>query len=177
VHHEQLLHLSRLLGQTALPVVVDASALFLLATEPSLLLHRPQGSITILTPHVGEFDRMFGHCPNDFERLRRAIAKAVEFKVIIVLKGAYTRVITPGGLVYFNSTGNPGMAKGGSGDVLTGLLAGLLAQRYPDVLAALMAVYLHGSAGDIAAAKFTQQGMTALDIARSLPAAWKSMGA
>jgi NAD(P)H-hydrate epimerase len=95
--------------------------------------------------------------------------------VFIVLKGAYTQVITPGGQSYFNSTGNPGMAKGGSGDVLTGIISSLLAQQYPTTLACILAVYVHGMAGDYAAQKFTTQGMTAMDIVQCLPKAWKKL--
>jgi NAD(P)H-hydrate epimerase len=155
------------------PLVIDATALFHLAKNPSLLLLRPKGSETILTPHIGEFARLFGSSSNSFLRLRTAIEKAKAFNVFIVLKGAFTQVITPAGLVYFNSTGNPGMAKGGSGDVLTGILTSLLAQRYPANLACILGVYAHGLAGDEAAKKFTQQAMTPMDIIRSLPKAWK----
>jgi NAD(P)H-hydrate epimerase len=136
---------------------------------------RPPGTDTILTPHTGEFARLFGATANGFERQALALEMAKTYNTIIVLKGAYTQVITPGGQCYFNSTGNPGMAKGGSGDVLTGIITGLLAQRYPPELACILGVYVHGLAGDIAAQKFSQQGMKAMDTVASLPKAWKRL--
>lgn len=155
------------------PLVIDATALYHLSSDLSLLSLRPRGSETILTPHPGEFARLFGASADSFERMQKAIEKAKQYNLFMVLKGAYTQVITPGGMSYFNSTGNPGMAKGGSGDVLTGIITSLLAQRYPATLACILGVYAHGLAGDIAAARLSQHGMTAMDIVRSLPQAWK----
>jgi NAD(P)H-hydrate epimerase len=127
---------------------------------------------TVLTPHPKEFDRLFGPSRDSFERNALQIAKAREFGVCIVLKGAYTSVACPDGSCYFNSTGNSGMATGGSGDVLTGLLTVLLAQGYTPRDACLLGVYLHGLAGDLAAAAHSQPGMTAGDLASFVAQAW-----
>ncbi len=177
VYEEQMALLEESIIKVKCPLLIDASALYHLSQNPSLLTLRPKSYETILTPHAGEFVRLFGSSTNSFERMKLAIQKAKEYNVFIVLKGAYTQVITPGGLSYFNSSGNPGMAKGGSGDVLTGIITSLLAQRYPVTLACTLGVYVHGLAGDIAAEKFTQQGMTPMDIVQCLPKAWKKLGA
>ncbi len=155
------------------PLLIDATGLNLLAQNLEWLSLRPAGAVTVLTPHTGEFTRLTGKSANSAERLEKAKRLASQYQVFIVLKGAYTQVITPGGLVYFNSTGNPGMARGGSGDVLAGMITGMLAQGMLPSVACLLGVYLHGLAGDLAARKFTQQGMTAMDIVGMLPAAWK----
>jgi NAD(P)H-hydrate epimerase len=116
---------------------------------------------SILTPHVGEFNRLFGESENGYLRLKLALGMASKYKVIIVLKGAYSQVVCPNGKVFFNSTGNPGMAGGGSGDVLTGVITALLGQGYSPSDAAVLGVYLHGKAGDIAAKKFGQSSLKA----------------
>jgi ADP-dependent NAD(P)H-hydrate dehydratase / NAD(P)H-hydrate epimerase len=144
------------------PVVIDADALNILASKKDLLNHLSQFSI--LTPHPKEFDRLFGINQNDFERLQSAISQARQWNVIIVLKGHHTVVVMPGGRFYFNQTGNAGMATGGSGDVLTGIITSLLAQSYTPEDAALFGVYLHGLAGDTAAEKLSQEALTASDI-------------
>lgn len=154
------------------PLLIDATALNILSANKDWLDLRPKGAATILTPHIGEFSRLTGKAANSVERMQKAKELASRYQVLVVLKGAYTQVITPGGLVYFNSTGNPGMAKGGSGDVLAGLITGLLAQRMVPIFACLMGVYLHGLSGDLAAAKKTQPGMTAMDIMDFIPDAW-----
>lgn len=164
-----------LISNVQAPLLLDASALNILASNMDWLGLRPKGAATILTPHIGEFTRLTGRSANSVERLQKAKELASHYQVLIILKGAYTQVITPGGLVYFNSTGNPGMAKGGSGDVLAGLVTGLLAQGMVPIFACLLGVYLHGMAGDIAAANFSQPGMTALDMAGLLPEAWKKV--
>ncbi len=137
-----------LIYSSMVPVVFDADALNILSENPDLFSQLPKNSI--LTPHPKEFERLFGSTKNDFERNELQRNKAVELKVIIILKGANTCIATPDGNCYFNATGNPGMATGGSGDVLTGLLIGLLAQGYSSKEAAIFGVYLHGLAGDIA---------------------------
>ena len=120
-----------------------------------------------------ELERLVGKCQNSYERLTKARELAKNVGVHIVLKGAYTAVISPSGQCWFNTTGNPGMATGGSGDVLTGVLVALLAQGYDTWTAARLGVYVHGLAGDIAARKQGRTGMTAGDIATCLPLAWK----
>lgn len=153
-----------------LPMVLDADALNMLAVHSQYL--SKLSSQTVLTPHPGEFDRLVGRCDSGYERLEKARALAVDSGICIVLKGAYTAVISPAGHCYFNTTGNPGMATGGSGDVLTGILSALLARGYSAVDAARIGVYVHGLSGDIAAKAVGQTALTAGDIIDYLPAAW-----
>ena len=153
------------------PLVLDADALNTLAADKKLLVQIPEGSV--ITPHPKEFERMFGMVENDFERLQLAADKASQLKIYIVLKGHYTAVITPHGKIYFNNTGNAGMAKAGMGDILTGMITGLLSQQYPLPEAAMLAVYLHGLAGDIAASKYSQQAMQASHLLNCIGDAWK----
>jgi hydroxyethylthiazole kinase-like uncharacterized protein yjeF len=128
------------------PVVIDADALNLLSAHQGLWKHVPEGSI--ITPHVKEFDRLFGEHKNWWQRLQTAMEMAREHKVFIVLKNDYTISITPDGKLYFNSTSNAAMASGGMGDVLTGILAALLAQKYSSEDACIIGNYIHGKAGD-----------------------------
>ena len=144
------------------PMVIDADALNILAANPDWMASLPPYSI--LTPHPKEFERLFGSSPDDYARLEMAREMARKHQCIIVLKGHYTFVAMPGGKGYFNSTGNAGMAKGGSGDALTGILTALLAQSYSPGEAALLGVYLHGLAGDIAAGAFSQESMLPSDL-------------
>jgi NAD(P)H-hydrate epimerase len=153
------------------PLVIDADALNLLAQHPALLETLPPNSI--LTPHPKEFDRLAGESANASERLQKAIAFAQQTKSYLILKGANTVICTPEGDCRFNSTGNPGMATAGSGDVLTGIILGLLAQAYPPLHAAMTGVFLHGLAGDIAADKNSQESLVAGDIIRNLGGAFK----
>lgn len=143
-------------------MVIDAGLLIVLSKIPALLKHLPE--LSILTPHPKEFDRLFGVCANDFERLEKAKQKAKELNVIIILKGHHSFIAMPGGKAYFNTTGNPGMATAGSGDVLTGMLTGLMAQFYTQEQVALFGVYLHGLAGDLAASQLSEEAMIASDI-------------
>ena len=158
--HEQMLR--AIFSGYKKPLVIDADALNTLSLHTDLL--QQIIPFSILTPHPAEFDRLFGKQDNDFARMRMAQQKAKELQVIIILKGHRTFIAMPGGNSFFNSTGNPGMATGGSGDVLTGILTGLLAQQYPPEQAALLGVYLHGLSGDYAAAKLTEEAMIASDI-------------
>ena len=139
--------LETLLKTVKKPLLLDADALNILAMNSKLIPLLPPYSI--LTPHPKEFDRLFGECDSGYERIHKAKSMAVELKLCIVLKGAYTSVCTPEGNVYINSTGNPGMATAGSGDVLTGVILGLLAQQYSPETSAVVGVYLHGQAGDL----------------------------
>ncbi|WP_276502139.1 NAD(P)H-hydrate dehydratase [Terrimonas pollutisoli] len=152
------------------PVVLDADALNNLAADRELLHLLPAGSI--LTPHPKEFERLFGETADEFERIELAIQKAKELKVIIVLKGHHTLIATPGDKTFFNTTGNAGMATGGSGDVLTGILTGLLAQGYTAEQAAILGVYLHGLTGDMAAEMYSMEAMIAGDIIEQIPEAF-----
>lgn len=152
-------------------VVIDADALNILSTHPGLLRKLPPNSI--LTPHPREFERLFGSARNDFERIRIAKEKAADLQQIIVLKGHHTLISTPSGSHFFNSSGNPGMATGGTGDVLTGILTALLAQGYSSVNAAILGVFIHGLAGDIAAERLSEPALLASDIVDVLGDAFK----
>jgi ADP-dependent NAD(P)H-hydrate dehydratase / NAD(P)H-hydrate epimerase len=165
--------LRQLLKDASVPLLLDADALNILAERPEIWADvRPD---TILTPHPGEFDRLFGKAANGFERIARARAMAMERKVYIILKGAYTLVACPDGACFFNSTGNPGMGTGGSGDVLSGMTTSLLAQGYAPRDAALLGVYLHGLAGDLAAAEWQQEALLAGDIVRYIGKAFQRL--
>ncbi len=158
--------LMQLLHETHQPIVLDADALNLLSIKQNLAdyLHED----CILTPHPKEFERLFGKTSNDFERKELALQKAKHLNCVIVLKGHHTFIACANGNAYFNSTGNPGMATAGSGDVLTGMLTGLLAQGYSAEEAAVLGVYLHGLAGDIAALHLSEEAMLAGDITKHL---------
>ncbi len=155
--------LEELLKTVKSPLILDADALNIISSKHELLELLPPK--TIITPHAGEFDRLFGEQKSSESRLRTAIEMAKRYNIIIVLKGHFTMTIRATGKVYINSTGNPGMATAGSGDVLTGVIAALVAQGYSPEHAATIGVYLHGLAGDLAAAEIGEFGMTASDIA------------
>ncbi len=127
---------------------------------------------TILTPHPREFDRLVGESGNGYERHLKQGAFAAKHRVIVVLKGAHTGIALPDGGYWFNTTGNPGMATGGSGDVLTGMISGLLAQGMKPGDAALAGVFLHGLAGDLAAEALSQEALIAGDILKFIGAAF-----
>lgn len=154
--------LERLFEQYRQPMVLDADALNIIATTPGLIDKVPAGSL--LTPHPKEFERLFGKTADNSEQLKVLSHQAIEKGLCILLKGRYTAMAFPDGSIYFNTTGNPGMATGGSGDVLTGILTSLLSQGYHSKDAMLMGVYLHGLAGDYAAETLSQEAMTAEDI-------------
>lgn len=155
--------LESLLKTCKVPLVLDADALNCIASRPSLLQILPPH--TIITPHIGEFDRLFGEQSNSEERLKKAIDMARYYNIFIVLKGHFTATVSPTGRVYFNSTGNPGMSTAGSGDVLTGVIGALIAQGYRPDQAAFIGVFVHGLAGDMAAADYGEYGLMASDIA------------
>lgn len=138
--------LSDVLANSKNPVVIDADALNLLATHHDLWRSVPENSI--LTPHMKEFDRLFGNHESWWQRIETGIQKAKTYSVNILLKNDYTIIITPQGKVYFNTTSNPAMASGGMGDVLTGIIASLLSQHYTPEEACILGAYLHGKAGD-----------------------------
>jgi len=151
-------------------LVLDADALNLLALNPHWLGHLPENSI--LSPHPKELKRLIGEWDSDEDKLMKAVDFAIAHKVVLLIKGANTAVINSEGTVYFNSSGNPGMATGGTGDVLTGILAGLRAQGYTALEAALIGVYAHGLAGDLASAELSEEGMIAGDLINYLPKVW-----
>jgi len=155
------------------PLLVDADALNTLVLDTTLLASIPPRSI--LTPHPKEFDRLFGKTGNDFERLQLALQKSKAYTIYIVLKGHYTFISTPEGRGFFNSTGNPGMATAGSGDVLSGIITGLLASGYTALQACLLGTYLHGFAGDLATARFSEEAIVAGDITDFLGDSFKAL--
>lgn len=165
--------LKLLIQNAPAPLVLDADALNMLGENKTWTAFLPAG--TILTPHPKEFERLVGQASNDHERLTQAKAYAVRQRVVLVLKGAYTAVCAPDGRIFFNSTGNPGMAKGGSGDALTGIITGLRAQGLDSLSAALLGVYAHGLAGDRAAQDLGMDGMLPSDLVEWLPTAWKEL--
>ncbi len=155
------------------PLVIDADALNNISMQPAFLAMLPSG--TLLTPHPKEFERIFGADADDFARVEKALAKAKELGIVIILKGHHTLIASPDGRGYFNSSGNPGMATAGTGDLLTGILTGLLAQGYLPLQAALLGVYLHGLAGDLAAEKQSEEALLASDMAKELGNAFKML--
>jgi NAD(P)H-hydrate epimerase len=165
--------LAGFLDQYKDPVVLDADALNLIARHPELLVKLPKGSI--ITPHPKEFSRLFGDSANSMIQLDHARIQAMRYNINIVLKGHHTAVVTSEGECWYNMTGNAGMAKGGSGDVLTGIITGFLAQGYKPAEAAMMGVYMHGLAGDIAAAQLSQEAMVASDLIDNLGNAFFSL--
>jgi NAD(P)H-hydrate epimerase len=165
--------LEELLEKSGKPLVLDADALNILAAHPGLIKKIPRHSI--LTPHPKEFERLFGKTENSFARNGLQRKKAQELDICLILKGSKTAVAAPDGSCWFNTTGNPGMATGGTGDVLTGILTGLLAQGYSSFDAARLGVYLHGLAGDLAAADFQQEAMIAGDVIEYLGKAFKKL--
>ena len=144
------------------PLVIDADALNMLSRSSELLQQLPAGSI--LTPHTREFERLFGVFDSHFDRIRATQEQAKALTVVIVLKGAHTFIATPEGKGFFNNTGNAGMATGGTGDVLTGIITGLLCQGYSAGDAAIAGVYLHGLSGDLAAQVNSMQSLIASDL-------------
>lgn len=144
------------------PLVLDADALNLISKYPKDLDLIPKNAI--ITPHPKEFERLFGKTQNSFERLDLAKEKSKKLGIFIVLKDHHTQIITPQGLVYYNTTGNSGMAKGGSGDVLTGIITSLISQNYLPEEAAILGVWLHGKAGDLAAGKYSKEAMLPSDL-------------
>jgi len=152
----------QLLKAVNIPFVLDADAINLLAIHPEWLGLLPEN--TILTPHPGEFDRLAGPSKTGYERHLKQIDFSKKNKVIIVLKGAHSSITASDGKCWFNSTGNPGMATAGSGDVLTGIILSLLAQHYKPIDAALIGVYIHGLAGDLASADAGEESLISSDI-------------
>jgi hydroxyethylthiazole kinase-like uncharacterized protein yjeF len=166
--------LTDLLAKAKVPLVIDASAINILAQFPQLQDSIP--TYSILTPHPGELERLIGKWKDDFQKLKKTSDFAVQHSVIVVIKGAHSTICTPDGKFYFNSTGNPGMATAGSGDVLTGIITGLLSQGYEPIQAALLGVFIHGYAGDAAARKVSQPAMLASDIADGISVFYKDFG-
>ena len=151
----------------------DADAINILAKLPEL--HDLLPPLSILTPHPKELKRLIGDWSNDLEKLKIASNWCTKYRQIMVIKGAHTAVLLPDGNIHFNSTGNPGMATAGSGDVLSGIITSLLAQRYPSAEAAILGVFIHGLAGDLAAIQSHPRSLIASDISEHISEAWKQI--
>lgn len=154
-------------------LVLDADALNILAMHQNLLAYLPAN--TICSPHPKELSRLIGCWEDDYEKLSKMKVFAATYQVYLIVKGANTILMCPDGALYFNSTGNPGMATGGSGDVLTGILTSLRAQGYQAKEAAMIGVYLHGLAGDLASIQLGEASLIASDIIENLPTAFKQL--
>lgn len=172
-HDDTANALKQLIQNANVPMVFDADAINILAENKTWIPFIQQGCI--LTPHPKEFERLVGKSSNSYERLQMQQEFASKYGIYLILKGAHTSIACPDGTCIFNSTGNPGMAKGGSGDVLTGIILGLLAQGYSSREAALLGVYLHGLAGDIAKEKHGEQAMLPSDIISGIGGAYLSV--
>ena len=161
------------LRRTQCPIVADADALNILGNHPAWIQQLPQG--IILTPHPKEFDRLDGHVTDSYERLTKARNLAQRLKGYIILKGRYTAICLPNGHILFNPTGNAGMATAGSGDVLTGIITGLLARGYKPQDACILGVYMHGLAGDLAAHDVGEESLLASDIISYISRAYQRL--
>jgi len=164
--------LKNILQQASCPLVLDADALNLVAADPKLKAMLPPGSI--LTPHPKEFDRLFGTHDTEDARSRTAIEQATRHQLVMVLKGHHT-LVTSGSETCFNTTGNAGLAKGGSGDALTGMITALLAQGYKPFEAAIAAVYLHGHAADLTLHQQSMESMLISDVIENIGLAFQSV--
>ncbi|HIE15417.1 MAG TPA: NAD(P)H-hydrate dehydratase, partial [Bacteroidales bacterium] len=156
-----------------LPLVIDADGINMLAKKPEWIKLIPHDSI--LTPHPKEFDRLVGESQNSYERLQKQILLAKDINSIVIVKGHFTAIATPNGKVFFNTTGNAGMATGGSGDVLTGIILSLVAQGFLPCEAALTGVFIHGLAADMAVKTLSQTSLIASDIIDALPEVFLSL--
>jgi len=167
---------AEVIRRTPVPLVIDADALNMLAGNLEVL--KAAGAPLILTPHPGEMARLTGRPVSEIQshRLEIACNFAREYGVVLVLKGSHTLIATPDGEAYINCNGNPGMACGGSGDVLSGMIAGLVAQGLPVAAAAWTGVHMHGSAGDLSAQEYGERSMTALEIIEAIPQVFKQWG-
>ncbi len=152
--------------------VIDADALNIISENKELL--KQLNASSVITPHPKEFERIFGKAANDFERMERALQQSIQCNCIIVLKGRYT-LVAHNGKGWFNTTGNAGLAKGGSGDILTGIITALLAQQYQPLQAALLGVYIHGLAADISLERQSEESMLARDVVENLGAAFNDL--
>ena len=152
-------------------MVIDADALNILGSHRGWIAQLPRRCI--LTPHKKELFGLISTTRNSYEELERTRELAARQQIYIVIKGAYSAIVTPEGNVYFNSSGNPGMATAGAGDVLTGIILALLAQGYVPENAARLGVYLHGLAGDLAVEDLCYEGLISSDLVKYLPKAFK----
>lgn len=170
LHPDTGTFLQHLLRDTSTPTVIDADAINLLASNKVWIRYIPDHSI--LTPHPKELERLIGAWKNDADKFARVKLFCKNHTCYMVIKGAHTAIVDHTNTIYFNSTGNPGMATGGSGDVLTGIITSLLAQGYTSLHAAMLGVYLHGLAGDLAVQDLGQDSLIASDIIQYLGSAF-----
>ncbi|WP_311195953.1 NAD(P)H-hydrate dehydratase [Antarcticibacterium sp. 1MA-6-2] len=154
------------------PLVIDADGLNMLSKNKKLIDYVPKGSV--LTPHPKELERLIGEWKDDFHKIKKAKEFSRKHELILVLKDAHT-IIVSGDDLYVNNTGNPGMATAGAGDVLAGIITGLISQKYEPLIAAVFGTYLHGRAGDLAAASMGFESMVAGDLTRFLGEAYKDL--
>jgi len=166
--------IGKLIRQSNRPMVLDADALNIVSMNRDLLQELPEE--TVLTPHPKEFDRIFGPSETDFERWQKAISASQLYNCVVLIKGHFT-LIASAGKAWFNTTGNAGLAKGGSGDVLTGMIAALLAQGYSAEAAAQLGVYLHGTAADIALENQSQESLLPTDLIQTIGKAFQQLHA
>jgi len=162
-----------LIQNTSKAMLIDADALNILSENKTWLAFLPKNSI--LTPHPKEFERLIGKTANSYERIEKQKELSIKHNIIIVLKGANTSISSPNGQLFINSSGNPGMATAGSGDVLSGIILSLLAQNYNPIEAALIGCYLHGLAGDIAAYNLGFESLIASNITENISEAFLSL--
>ena len=172
-HDETQIVLKQIIDSAEVPLVIDADALNIISTNLDWLELLPRHSI--LTPHPGEFKRLVGEWENDFDRLNKQVEFSIKYAVVILLKGAFSSISTPEGHVYFNPTGNPGMATGGSGDVLTGIITSLMGQGYNSVESSLIGGYLHGLSGDLYVEVYSEEGILAGDLIDWIPRAFSEI--
>lgn len=161
-HEKTATSLLKFLKSYSKPLILDADALNIIAQDPANLNLIPEKSI--ITPHPKEFERLFGKTKNSFERTELAKNKSRELQIYIVLKDRHTQIITPEGAVFYNITGNSGLAKGGSGDILTGIITSFLAQQYTEQEAAILGVWFHGKAAEFAAERHSKESMLPSDV-------------
>lgn len=161
-HEKTAASLLTFLKSYSKPLILDADALNIIAQDPANLNLIPEKSI--ITPHPKEFERLFGKTKNSFERTELARNKSRELQIYIVLKDHHTQIITPEGAVFYNITGNSGLAKGGSGDILTGIITSFLAQQYTEQEAAILGVWFHGKAAEFAAERHSKESMLPSDV-------------
>jgi hydroxyethylthiazole kinase-like uncharacterized protein yjeF len=172
-HIETAKSLLKFLKTYSTPLILDADALNIISEDPENIKSIPEKSV--ITPHPKEFERLFGTTKNSFIRLELAKTKAKELNIYIVLKDHHTQVVTPDGQVFYNITGNSGLAKGGSGDILTGILTSFLAQNYSGKEAAILGVWFHGKAAEYAAEKCSKEAMQPTDVIQAFGNVFKEL--
>ena len=172
-HPETAQGLKKLIGDFGGSIIFDADAINILAENKTWLEFLPPNCI--FTPHIREFERLTHKVNNSYERLELQRQFSKRYRCVVVLKGAHTSISTPQGEIYFNTNGNPGLAKGGSGDALTGMILSLVAQGYTSIHAAIIGVYLHGAAADLALEKQSYESLLVSDVIESIGRAYKSL--